>query len=110
MNICSANSPTSQIPELLHAIFSTASKFKKAPLNFLTSDQIFNEMLVERTNKEVIIRLPASVDTEDLQDFLNYARYKELTSNFNVDQKEVDKLADQVNSKWWTKNRKKLIK
>lgn len=67
-------------------------------------------MLVERTNKEVIIRLPATVDTEDLQDFLNYARYKELTSNFNVDQIEVDKLANQVNFKWWTKNRKKLIK
>ena len=67
-------------------------------------------MLVERTNKEIIIRLPASVDTEDLQDFLNYARYKELTSNFNVDQKEVDKLADQTNAKWWTKNRKKLVK
>lgn len=28
-------------------------------------------MLVERTKKEVIIRLPSSVDTEDLQDFLN---------------------------------------
>ncbi|HEX5153261.1 MAG TPA: hypothetical protein VFW07_17545 [Parafilimonas sp.] len=67
-------------------------------------------MLVERTNKEVIIRLPASVDTEDLQDFLNYARYKELTSNFNIDQKEVDKLTQQINSKWWTKNRKKLVK
>lgn len=67
-------------------------------------------MIVERTNKEVIIRLPATVDTEDLQDFLNYARYKELTSKFNVDQKEVDKLADQINAKWWTKNRKKLIK
>lgn len=67
-------------------------------------------MLVERTNKEVIIRLPASVDTEDLQDFLNYARYKELTSSFNIDQKEADKLAGEINSKWWTKNRKKLIK
>lgn len=67
-------------------------------------------MLVERTNKEVIIRLPASVDTEDLQDFLNYARFKELTTNFKVDQKEVDKLAGQVNAKWWTKNRNKLIK
>ncbi|MEO6638527.1 MAG: hypothetical protein ABIN25_09630 [Ginsengibacter sp.] len=67
-------------------------------------------MIVERTNKEVIIRLPASIDTEDLQDFLNYVRYKELTSNFNVDQREIDKLADQVNAKWWTKNRKKLIK
>jgi predicted nucleotide-binding protein (sugar kinase/HSP70/actin superfamily) len=67
-------------------------------------------MLVERTNKEVIIRLPASVDTEDLQDFLNYARYKELTANFKVDQKEVDKLADKINTKWWTENRDKLIK
>jgi hypothetical protein len=67
-------------------------------------------MLVERTTKEVIIRLPASVDTEDLQDFLNYARYKELTANFKTDQQEVDKLAKEINSKWWAKNRNKLIK
>ena len=67
-------------------------------------------MLVERTSKEVIIRLPASVDTEDLQDFLNYARYKELTANFKTDQKEVDKIANEINAKWWTKNRSKLIK
>ena len=67
-------------------------------------------MLVERTNKEVIIRLPASVDTEDLQDLLNYARYKELTANSKVNQKDVDKLSDNVNAKWWTKNRNKLIK
>ena len=67
-------------------------------------------MLVERTKKEVIIRLPASVDTEDLQDFLNYARYKELTAGFKVEQKEVDKLSNQINSKWWTKNRGKRIK
>lgn len=67
-------------------------------------------MLIERTSKEIIIRLPASVDTEDLQNFLNYTRYMELTSNFDVDQKEVDKLANQINSKWWTKNRKKLVK
>ena len=67
-------------------------------------------MLVERTTKEVIIRLPASVDTEDLQDFLNYARYKELTANLKTDQKEVDKIANDINRKWWTKNRSKIIK
>lgn len=67
-------------------------------------------MLVERTNKEIIIRLPSSVDTEDLQDFLNYARYKELTANFKTNQKEVDKIATEINAKWWTKNRNKLIK
>ena len=67
-------------------------------------------MKVERTENEVIIRLPASVDIEDLQDFLNYARFKELTADFKIDQKEVDKLSDQVNSKWWKKNRSTLIK
>ena len=67
-------------------------------------------MVVERTTKEVIIRLPASVDTEDLQDFLNYARYKELTSAFKIDQKEVDKIAEKINTKWWTKNRNKIVK
>jgi hypothetical protein len=78
-------------------------------MKFLNFGKIVN-MLVERTNKEVIIRLPASVDIEDLQDFINYARYKELTSNFNAEQIEVDKLASQINAKWWAKNRKKLIK
>ncbi|QPH39693.1 hypothetical protein [Pedobacter endophyticus] len=67
-------------------------------------------MLVERTDKEVIIRIAASVDTEDLQDILNYARYKELTSNFNTDQKEVDEIANDINAKWWAENRGKLIK
>ena len=67
-------------------------------------------MLIERTTKEIIIRLPPSVDTEDLQDLLNYARYKELTANLKTDQKEVDKIANDINAKWWTKNRSKLIK
>jgi len=67
-------------------------------------------MFIERTNKEVIIHLDASVDTNDLQDFLNYARYKELTSKFKVSQKEVDQLANELNKDWWSKNRKRLIK
>ena len=67
-------------------------------------------MLIERTNKEVIIRLPASVNTDDLQDFVDYARYKEITSKFKTSQKTVDKLARQITKSWWTKNRKKFIK
>jgi hypothetical protein len=67
-------------------------------------------MVIERTSKEVIIRLSASVDTEDLQDILNYARYKEVTAGIKTEQNEVDKLAKDINKKWWTKNRSKLIK
>jgi hypothetical protein len=89
------------------AFWGSVKVYKKKNLNF---GEIISAMVVERTTKEVIIRLPASVDTEDLQDFLNYARYKELTSSFKIDQKEVDKLANQINTKWWTKNRNKIVK
>lgn len=67
-------------------------------------------MTIERTNKEVIIRLSPNVNTEDLQAFLNYARYKELTANYSVPQKEVDKLAKQINKDWWAKNKNQFAK
>lgn len=71
---------------------------------------IFTSMMIERTSKEVIIRLPASVDTEDLQELLEYARYKELTKGYKVSQKTVDALAADINAKWYAKNRKRLTK
>jgi hypothetical protein len=45
-------------------------------------------MIIERTKKEVVIRIPANVNTDDLQDFVNYVPYKELTSKFKVLQKK----------------------
>lgn len=57
-------------------------------------------MVIERTKKEIIIRLSPNIDTEDLQKFLNYARYKELTSNFKVSQNEVDDLVSQIKTDW----------
>ncbi len=67
-------------------------------------------MIIERNNKEVIIRLPASVNTDDLQDFIDYARYKELTSNNKATQNEIDELSAKINKDWWTENRKRFIK
>lgn len=67
-------------------------------------------MVVERTENEVIVRLSPTVKVEDLQDFLDYARYKELTANIQVEQGEIDKMADEINKNWWTENRDKLIK
>lgn len=40
-------------------------------------------MIIERTNKELIIRLLPTVDTVELQEMANYFRYKEITSKFN---------------------------
>lgn len=62
-------------------------------------------MVIERTNKEVIVRLSPNIDTEDLQKFLDYARYKELTANFKVSQTEIDDLVNQVKSSWKTNDK-----
>ncbi len=67
-------------------------------------------MLIERTLKEVIIRLPASVDATELQRLVDYLTYKEATANSKATQKQVDKLADDVKKGWWKKNRKRFIK
>lgn len=67
-------------------------------------------MLIERTSNEVIIRLPASVDTTGLQRLVDYLTYKEATSNSKATQEQVDKLAAKVKKGWWKKNRKRLLK
>jgi hypothetical protein len=67
-------------------------------------------MLIERTSNEVIIRLPASVDTTGLQRLVDYLIYKEATTNSKARQEQVDKLANNVKKDWWKKNRKRFIK
>ncbi len=67
-------------------------------------------MLIERTSREVIIRLPASVDTTRLQRLIDYLTYKEATANSKATQEQVDKLAREVKKGWWKKNRKRLMK
>ena len=67
-------------------------------------------MLIERTSNEVIIRLPASVDTTGLQQLVDYLTYKETTANSRAKQQQVDKLASDVKKGWWKKNRKRFLK
>ena len=67
-------------------------------------------MFIERTSDEVIIRLPASVDTTGLQRLVDYLVYKEVTANSKAKQEQVDKLSAEVKKGWWKKNRKRFIK
>lgn len=67
-------------------------------------------MVIERTNKEVIIRLPAYVDTKGLQRLVDYLSYKEATAKSKAKQSEVDALAVEVKKGWWAKNKSRLVK
>ncbi len=65
--------------------------------------------MIERTNDEVIIRLPGNVETAGLQRFVDYLTYKEATATSAAQQADVDKLALDVKQGWWTKNRGRFI-
>ena len=67
-------------------------------------------MLIERTNKEIIIRLPSSIDTTGLQSLLDYLTYKEATSKSKTKQVDVDALSKEVKKGWWAENRNRLVK
>ncbi|MCF8363862.1 MAG: hypothetical protein K9G70_14695 [Prolixibacteraceae bacterium] len=60
-------------------------------------------MILERTSKEILVRLPAYVDLSELQDMLVYLEYKEVTANSSASQKDVDELSDSVNKSIWQK-------
>ena len=67
-------------------------------------------MLIQRTNNEVIIRLPSYVDTTGLQRLIDYLSYKEATAKSKAKQSDIDKLAKETKKGWWAKNRSKFIK
>ena len=67
-------------------------------------------MLIERTDKEIVIRLSASVSTEHLQRLVDYLSYTEATANSKAKQSEVDKLAKEAKKGRWAKVRGKYIK
>ncbi|MCX6206996.1 MAG: hypothetical protein NTZ19_12175 [Bacteroidetes bacterium] len=67
-------------------------------------------MLIERTNKEVIIRLPSYVNTDGLQSLIDFLTYKEATAKSKATQSKVDKLAIESKTGWYKKNRSRLVK
>jgi hypothetical protein len=58
-------------------------------------------MILERTQDEIVVRLPANVDLTELQNMLDFLRYKEFTAQSNANQTDVDELSASVNKSIW---------
>ena len=67
-------------------------------------------MIIERTNDEIIIRLPSDINIDDLQDMTDWFQYKELTRNSKAKKEDVDELVNQVKKGRWNKRKESLIK
>lgn len=67
-------------------------------------------MIIERTDKELLIRIPNSIGIKGVQRIIDYIRYQEITSKSKAKQKDIDELADEINRDWWKKNKDTFLK
>lgn len=64
-------------------------------------------MLLERTQSELLIRLPLSIKLFELQKMLDFIKYKEIVSESNADESEILNLSQEVNSAIWERIKSK---
>ena len=65
-------------------------------------------MIIERTSKEVIFRLPASTKLEDLQEIADLFAFKEISRKSKATQKDVDDLVKKIKKGRWAKTKKQI--
>ncbi len=62
-------------------------------------------LTIERTDREIIIRLPIDVGVNDIQRMLDYLAYKQAIKDSQATQEQVDELAKAAKQGWWEKNK-----
>jgi len=67
-------------------------------------------MIIERTKNEVILRLPADIDTLGLQRIIDYLKYKETIKQSKATEEQANELANESKSNWWKENKNRFIK
>ena len=67
-------------------------------------------MQVERTNNEILIRLPADTDISGLQRILDYLKFREITAKSQATEIDINDLVKEAKSDWWLKNKSRFIK
>ena len=67
-------------------------------------------MKIEKTEDEILIRIPKTINVDGLQRIWNYLRFREIASKSKATQEEIDKLAAESKSIWWNKNKDEINK
>jgi hypothetical protein len=67
-------------------------------------------MVLEKTDKEIIIRLPSATEWGDLEAILKYIRYREIVSKSQATQDQIDQIASEMNKSWWEANKHRFLK
>lgn len=65
-------------------------------------------MIIERTTKEIVFRLPSSTKLEDLQEIANLFSFKEVARKSKATQKGVDEIVKKIKKGRWEKTKTKI--
>ncbi|HJZ39284.1 MAG TPA: hypothetical protein VJ203_02875 [Bacteroidales bacterium] len=67
-------------------------------------------MIIERTDNEIIIRLPGDMNIDELQDLKDWFQYKEVIRKSKAKQSDVDAFVSKIKKGRWNKRKAMLIK
>ena len=67
-------------------------------------------MIIERTKDEIIFRLPANFDVDELQEIKNWLEYLYATRSSKATQDEVNNLVKEIKKGRWTRRKAELLK
>ncbi|OQX77291.1 MAG: hypothetical protein B6D64_08505 [Bacteroidetes bacterium 4484_276] len=65
-------------------------------------------MIIERTNNEVIFRLPGTINVDDLQDMTDLFEFMEIAKKSKAKQKDVDELVKSIKKGRWKRTKAKI--
>lgn len=63
------------------------------------------DMIIEKTNKEIVFRLPLDTNIDVLQNLKDWLEYLEVTRKSTAKQEDVDAFVDEIKKDRW--NRRK---
>ena len=66
-------------------------------------------MIIERTKKEVVFRLPGNLSVDDLQDMTDWLEFIGLAKRSRAVQKDVNELEKKIKKGRWAKTKSKTL-
>lgn len=67
-------------------------------------------MEIERTDKEILIKIPADTDITGVQRLLDFLKFREIASKSKASQQAIEKISDEAKKNWWNNNRDRFGK
>jgi hypothetical protein len=63
---------------------------------------------IDRTDDEILIRLPISSTPVQVQNALNFLRYVELGKDSMITASDIDDLVKESKERWWDENKERF--